>query len=93
MRCLFRTLAILLFSTSFLWWSSTGFNKGWTKNSVQVWSYDEITEISYPTTVDRFVPGIDFLAGGTTLSLLLLGVSFIFRKRQPLNQSPHLTVS
>ena len=81
-----RRVAILLFSTSIFWWVSTGFNKGWTKTSVQVWNYDEITEISYPTTVDRFVPGIDFLAGGTTLSLLLLGVSFICRKRKPLNR-------
>lgn len=82
MRRIFRILAILLFCTSFIWWASAGFNKGWTKTSVQLWNYDEITEISFPTTVDRFVPGIDFLAGGTTLSLLLIGVSFIFRKRQ-----------
>ena len=87
MRYFFRTLAILLFAASFLWWSSTGFNKGWTKTSVQIWNYDEITEISYPTTTDRFVPGIDLLAGGTALSLLLLGVSFIVRKRQPINHT------
>jgi hypothetical protein len=89
MRHILRIVAILLLSASFLWWSSAGSNKGWTKTSVQVWNYDEITEISYPTTVDRFVPGIDFLAGGTALSLLLLGVSFIFRKRQTLNPSTH----
>lgn len=88
MRYLFRGLAVLLFSISLLWWASTGFNKGWTKTSVQVWNYDEITEISYPTSVDRFVPGIDFLTASTTLTLLLLGASFIFRKRPP-NQPLH----
>jgi hypothetical protein len=80
MRFLCRTLAILLFTTSLIWWSAAGSNKGWTKTSVQVWQYDEITEISYPTTVERFVPGVDLLGGAAALSLLLLGVSFIFRK-------------
>jgi hypothetical protein len=82
MRFLFRSLAIVVFLISILWWASAGFNKGWTKTSVQVWNYDEITEISYPTTVERFVPGIDFLGGGGVLSLVLTGVSFFFRKRQ-----------
>lgn len=82
MRYLFRILAIILFATSFLWWSSAGFNKGWTKTSVQIWKYDEITEITFPETEERFVPGIDFLAGGGTLAVLLTGVSFLFRKRR-----------
>lgn len=80
MRFLTRALAILVFSASLIGWSCTGFNKGWTKTSVQVWHYDEITEISYPTTVNRFVPGVDLLGGSLALSLLLFGVSYIFRK-------------
>jgi hypothetical protein len=38
---------------------------------------DEITGIDYPTWEKRFVPGVDFLAAGATISLLLLCSSFL----------------
>jgi hypothetical protein len=81
MRSLLLILSILVLITSLGWWWKAGSNSGWTKTSVQVWKYDEITEIKYPETVKRFVPGVDFLAGAAVASLGLAGVSFVFRKR------------
>ena len=81
MRSLLRILSVILLVTALGWWWKAGSNKGWTKTSVQVWKYDEITEIKYPETVERFVPGVDFLAGASAVSLGLAGASFVFRKR------------
>jgi hypothetical protein len=83
MRIIFRVVALLVAATTFLWWCSAGLNKGWTKNTVQVMKYDEITEISYTESVERFVPGVDFLAVGIVLALVIFGGSFLFRKRRP----------
>jgi hypothetical protein len=71
--------AVILLASLTLWWRA-GANKGWTKTSVQVWKYDEITEISYPETVKRFVPGVDFLAGGLGLAAVLAGAGFLVRR-------------
>jgi hypothetical protein len=38
---------------------------------------DEITGIEYPVWKEKFVPGVDFLAAGSGLSLVLLAVSFL----------------
>ncbi len=81
MRSLLRILSVILLVTALGWWWKAGSNKGWAKTSVQVWKYDEITEIKYPETEKRFVPGVDLLAGAAAVSLGLAGVSFIFRKR------------
>lgn len=81
MRALLRILSVILLVTALGWWWKAGSNKGWTKTSVQVWKYDEITEIRYPETEKRFVPGVDFLAGAAAVSFGLAGVSFVVRKR------------
>lgn len=83
MRSLLRILSVILLVTALGWWWKAGSNKGWTKTSVQVWKYDEITEIKYPETVKRFVPGLDFVAGAAAASLGLAGASLVFRKRNP----------
>ena len=81
MRAILHVIAAALLIAALAWWWQAGAHKGWTKTSVQVWKYDEITEISYPETVKRFVPGVDFLAGGAAVSALLAGAGFLFRKK------------
>jgi hypothetical protein len=80
MRIVSRFISLIIAATTLLWWWSAGLNKGWTKTSVQVWKYDEITEISYPESIQRFVPGVDFLTVGIALALVLYAVSYVFRK-------------
>lgn len=82
MRSLLRILSVILLITALGWWWKAGSNKGWTKTSVQVWKYDEITEITYPETVKQFVPGVDFLGVAAATSISLAGASWIFRKRR-----------
>ncbi len=81
MRAILHVLAASLLIAALAWWWQTGSNKGWTKTSVQIWKYDEITEISYPETVKRFVPGVEFLAAAMVGSALLSGTGFLLRKR------------
>lgn len=80
MRTTARALALCILLATTAWWWQAGGNRGWTKNSVDVWKYDEITEISYPEREDRFVPGVDFLGGGLLVSALLMGVTLIRRR-------------
>jgi hypothetical protein len=83
LRAIIRILSCVLCAITLLWWCRAGYNKGWTKTSVQEWKYDEITEISYPENSERFVPGVDFLAAGIALALVLLAISYLVRKSEP----------
>lgn len=84
MRAIFHVLATCILCGSLAWWGQAGANRGWTKTSVTEMKFDEITEISYPVTVDRFVPGVDLLAVGVGASALLAGVGFLIKKRRKL---------
>lgn len=84
MRAILHVIAASLLIAALAWWWQAGAHKGWTKTSVQVWKYDEITEISYPETVKRFVPGVEILASAVAASLLLGGIAcFLGRRRDP----------
>jgi hypothetical protein len=63
-------------------WLATGAHTGWTQTRVTTMKVDPITELEYPETQDKFVAGVEVLAGGVLLSLALLGSSLMF-KSQP----------
>jgi hypothetical protein len=88
MRSALRITAAIVLLAAALWWWRAGAHTGWTKTSVQVWKYDEITGISYPETEKRFVPGVDFLAAGTGFAVLLAGAGFLFRSASRPNPQP-----
>lgn len=81
MRPVLRIAAVLLAAATFFWWSGKGRNTGWTKDRVAVEKVDEITEITYTEYEDRFVPGVEYLAAGGAAAVLLIGLSFLRRKR------------
>lgn len=81
MRTALRLLAAALFIGTVIWWGQSGRNAGWTKNRVAIEKKDEITEIVYTEYEERFVPGVDILAGAGAASLVLGGLSFL-RKRK-----------
>jgi hypothetical protein len=83
MRATLRIIAAIVLLAALVWWWRAGSHTGWTKTSVQVWKYDEITEISYPETVKRFVPGVDFLAASAAGAAILAGASLLFRRKAP----------
>lgn len=82
MRAAIHIIAAFILIAMLSWWWRAGAHTGWTKTSVQVWKYDEITEISYPETVKRFVPGVDLLAGGAALAAVLAGAGFLVPRRK-----------
>lgn len=88
MRATLRIIAAVVLLAAVVWWWRAGAHTGWTKTSVQIWKYDEITEISYPETEKRFVPGVDFLAAGTGIALVLAGAAFLFRRTGRPNPHP-----
>lgn len=82
MRAILHVLAACILLGSIAWWWQAGSNQGWTKTSVTEMKFDEITEISYPVSVERFVPGVDLLAVAVAGSVLLSGAGLFLNKRR-----------
>jgi RsiW-degrading membrane proteinase PrsW (M82 family) len=80
MRRLMQVLAIVVVVGAALTWLVLGANRGWTTTSVPVRTLDEVTGIEGITYKDRFVPGVDFLAGAVLSGGLLAGVSLLISK-------------
>lgn len=76
--------AIVLFALSV--WVATGAHRGWTQTSVPVKTLDEVTGLEAITYQDRFVPGVDFLGAAGAGASLLLGASFLFRRKTNLSK-------
>jgi len=62
-----------------LWWRG-GFDRGWTRTRVPRDQVDPGTGTIARLWENRFVPGVDFLAGGALASTLLVGSSCFCRK-------------
>lgn len=58
-------------------WLALGANLGWTKTSVSIQKTDEITGIEYSVQEARFVPGVEFLAGGIGIAFTIASVTFL----------------
>ncbi len=80
-RWLFLVALIIVLATGALWWAG-GAHRGWTKTSVLVPKVDEITEIVYHETEDRFVPGMDFLGSGLAVAGALAVIGLVVQSRR-----------
>ncbi len=87
-----KRVALLLFLVTIGTWIYTGAHFGWTMTQVQEIQIEEITEMEMVVFHDRFVAGIDFLAAGVSLSLLLLfaGLFLSHRYRNHLSDTDPL---
>ena len=92
LRCTLRAVGLLLVLGTVLYWTAAG-RKGWSQTKVPVQKIDPITEIPYVDYEHRFAPGIDFLAAGTALGLVIAGSSLFVRKTQPTTPSASLASS
>ncbi len=79
LRRTLRWFAFVVLAVAVGFWVVRGAHRGWSQNRVPVQEVDEITGIDYVRYEDRFVPGVDFLGGGVAASLILFGLSFVFR--------------
>ncbi len=83
-RVLLRGFGVLAALFVFCFWAAKGYHQGWTQNRVPVTQVDPITEIEFVTYEERFVPGLDYLAGGILFGALVFGATFIpARGRKP----------
>lgn len=84
LRLATRWLALVVLAGTVIFWGVKGGHRGWSQDRVPIPQIDEITGIEYVTYEERFVPGVDFLAGGIGTALALFAISFLFRpKPQP----------
>jgi hypothetical protein len=74
-----RLSALFVVVVTLALWFFGGMNRGWTKTSVAVEHYEEVTERKYVKWEKRFLPGIEFLAGGLLAGALCFGASFAFK--------------
>jgi hypothetical protein len=82
MKRTLRIIAVLVALGGLAYWLAAGANAGWTKNRVEKRTMDEVTGIEAVTFEDRFVPGVDLLAGAALGAGALFGVSFFVRKKE-----------
>jgi len=78
MRPILRLLAVTVLLGTGAWWAAAGTHRGWSKNSVEVRTLDEVTGIEQITYEDRFVPGVDTVAIASAAAAVLAGMSFAF---------------
>ena len=81
MKKALRVLALGIAVVGLLGWLLGGRNPGWTKTSVNHLAKDPVTEIEYPVTEKRFVPGVDLLAAALVGSGFLLVTSFLVSRK------------
>ena len=83
MRKTFRWLGGLVTVVTVALWLFCGRNMGWTKTSVPVKTREEATGLENIVWEKRFSPGVDFLAAGVLVGVVLFGASFCFRAAAP----------
>jgi hypothetical protein len=61
-------------------WAAKGAHRGWSQHRVPHKQIDEVTGLEQITYEDRYVPGIEVLAGGVGLGVALAALSLFFHK-------------
>jgi hypothetical protein len=70
------------------YWMAKGAHRGWSQHRVPVSQTDEVTGIAFTTYENRFVPGLEILAGGVALAGGLFALSFFVRTPPSSNSNP-----
>lgn len=86
MKKILQTIALGLFVATIGFWAVKGAHTGWSQNRVPMSKTDEVTGIVYTVYENRYVPGVDLLAGGVGLAGALLAVSFLLRPKNKTDQ-------
>ena len=81
MRLATRILGWLLVIGGLVIWLGTGRHTGWTQTSVTRMEKDPVTEIEAPIIEKRFVAGVDFLGATVLPGVVLVGLSFLHRRK------------
>ncbi len=79
MRRAFQIAALAVLLGSIAFWATKGARTGWSQHQVPVTEVDDVTGLEYVRYEDRFVPGVEWLAGGCGVAVFLFAASFLFR--------------
>lgn len=89
-RTITRTLwlagAAVLLGTLVVWLAG-GAHLGWTQTSVVEMRRDAFTEIEYPVRHDAFIAGVEFLATGLAVALVLGTAGWVAGRRSATGSS------
>ncbi|MDB6015820.1 MAG: hypothetical protein JWR19_309 [Pedosphaera sp.] len=85
MRTKLRWMALIAALVIVALWFFGGPNLGFTKNFVWQVEKDPVTELEVKRQVSRWVPGVDFLAGGLAVAGVVAGSSFFFGRKKGMN--------
>ena len=77
MRKVLRVLAGLVAVAAVAGWIAGGRNPGWTKTSVDHREKDPVTEIEFPVTEKKFIPGVELLAAALVGAGGVFAASFL----------------
>ena len=80
-RGLLRGVGLLVALGVVAFWTTQGGHRGWSQNQVPIKQLDPVTEIEFVTYDKRFVPGMDFLIGGSLVGILAFSATFLPRRR------------
>ena len=80
--------ALLTLAGTVGYWVAKGAHRGWSQHRVPVSQTDEVTGIAFTTYENRFIPGIEILAGGVALAGGLFALSFFVRTPPSANSNP-----
>jgi hypothetical protein len=86
LKKILQTIALGLFVATIGFWAVKGAHTGWSQNRVPMSKTDEVTGIVYTVYENRYVPGVDLLAGGVGLAGALIAVSFLLRPKNKTDQ-------
>jgi hypothetical protein len=76
-----RLVGVIVLLATLAFWATAGAHRGWTQNRVPVSKTDAVTGLTYVEYEDRFVPGVDVLAAGAGLGLVVALSSLFLRRR------------
>jgi hypothetical protein len=80
-RRILQAISLFVAVGALVVWLATGANRGWTKNSREVKTLDEITGIVGISYEKRFSPGVDFLFGAWVGGAILACGALLFRNK------------
>ncbi len=81
MRKALQILALFVAVVAVAGWLAGGRNPGWTRTSVTHREKDPVTEIEFPVTEKRFVPGVELLAVALVGAGFLWAASFLASRK------------
>ncbi|MEM7790264.1 MAG: hypothetical protein AAF546_02580 [Verrucomicrobiota bacterium] len=79
---IFRVVGLAVLVATIAFWLKTGAHTGFSKNRVEIPMVDPITQIEYIEYEDRFIMGLEYLAGGTSAGVVLFGMGYLLGRKR-----------